>query len=155
MATIDYNFKPPFVHLSLENLQILFGTSQISEQKPCNQLWMTPLEPSNGVIRNSCIDSLKIQCDIFLSKLDYKSLQFQYNDINRNHLFWPNFAPLQFRKRGVFWEFQNSFCLQGVNGVSTSPSQLVSITRLRLRSVSWHQGQRLFLLFRSGCQTAI
>jgi len=45
--------------------------------------------------------------------------------------------------------------LQGVNGVSISPSQLGSITRLRLCSVSRHRGQRLFLQVRGGCQTII
>ncbi len=44
-------------------------------------------------------------------------------------------------------------CLQGVNGVSTSPSQMDSITRLRLRSVSRCRGQCLFLQIRGGCQT--
>jgi hypothetical protein len=43
--------------------------------------------------------------------------------------------------------------LKGVNGVSTSPSQLGSITRLRLCPVSRHRGQRLFLQVRGGCQT--
>jgi hypothetical protein len=43
--------------------------------------------------------------------------------------------------------------LKDVNGVSTSPSQLGSITRLRLRSESRHRGQRLFLQVRGGCQT--
>jgi hypothetical protein len=42
--------------------------------------------------------------------------------------------------------------LQGVNGVSTSLSQLDSITRLCLRSVSRHRGQLLFLQVRGGCQ---
>jgi hypothetical protein len=39
------------------------------------------------------------------------------------------------------------------SGVSTSPSQLGSITRLHLRSVSRHRGQRLFLQVRGGCQS--
>jgi hypothetical protein len=42
--------------------------------------------------------------------------------------------------------------LQGVNGVSTSPSKLGTITRLRLRSVSRHRGERLLLQVRDGCQ---
>ncbi len=42
--------------------------------------------------------------------------------------------------------------LQGVNGVSTSPSELGSRTRLCLRSVSRHRDHRLFLQVRD-CQT--